>query len=330
MSDLSVSYLGINLKNPIVVAASTFSSNIDSIKQIEGAGAGALVVRSLFEEQIMHEVGQMEEALASGSEAYAEALSYMPMLEHAGAREHLMWVEKTREAVDMPLIGSVNAVSAGKWTDYAKQFAETGVNALELNVYAVEADPALPGADVEKRLFDMFEAVKAVVDIPIAVKLSPYYSSIANVVTELEKRGAAGVVLFNRFLQPDIDVENETALKDRSLSSAAEMRLPLRWIGLLHGRVGLDLIANTGVETPEDVVKYLLAGATGVQVASALYRFGIDHLSTLIDGLDAWMKAKGYHDLAAFRGKVSQRDQEGSLHAFERAQYVDFILSQKD
>lgn len=329
MSDLSVSYLGVDLKNPVVVAASTFSSKIESIKQIEAAGAGALVIRSLFEEQVMHEVQQMEDELSVGAEVYAEALTYMPMLEHAGAREHLMWIEKTREAVQMPLVGSVNAVSAGKWISYAKELSETGVNALELNVYAIEADPAVSGGDVEKRLFDTFDAVKAVVNIPIAVKLSPYYSSIANVVAGLENRGAAGVVLFNRFLQPDIDIDGEIAQKDRTLSTAAEMLLPLRWIGLLHGRVKLDLIANTGVETAEDVVKYLLAGATAVQTAAALYRFGIDHVSSLVDGLDAWMKGKGYSDLAEFRGKVSQRDHEGSLHAFERAQYVEYILSQK-
>lgn len=326
MSNLTTSYMGIQLANPVVVAASTFSGKIDTIRKIQDLGAGALVIKSLFEEQVLHEVGEMEEALLTGAENYAEALTYMPMLEHAGAREHLMWVEKAREAVKMPLIGSVNAVHAGKWVDYARQMAETGVDALELNVYAVEADPERSSASIEKRLFETFDAVRGAVKIPVAVKLSPFYSGLAHVVSELERRGAAGVVLFNRFLQPDINPETETLEKAKGLSHAADMRLPLRWIALLYGRVGLDLIGNTGVENAADIVRYLLAGSTAVQVASVLYRNGVDVLPSLINGVDAWMSRKGYAAIEDFRGKVSQRDFEGSLFNFERAQYVDFLM----
>ncbi|MBL7115932.1 MAG: dihydroorotate dehydrogenase-like protein [Kiritimatiellae bacterium] len=329
MSELNTSYMGIPLANPVVIAASTLSADLNTIKKAEDVGAGALVIRSIFEEQIRHEVGEMEDALSTGSEAYAEALSYLPMLEHAGAREHLMWVEKAREAVKMPLIGSVNAVSGGKWVDYAKQLADTGIDALELNTYAVEADMTRSSADVEHGLYQMFEAVSDAIDLPIAVKLSPFYSSISNVVAELESRGAKGVVLFNRFLQPDINVETEQIENSMNWSRREDARLPLRWTALLYGRVNLDIIGNTGIEEPEDIIKFILAGATAVQVAGSLYRKGIDHVAQLIAGLESWMVAKGYNDLSAFRGKVSQKDVEANLLNYERAQYVGFILSQK-
>ncbi len=327
MSNLATTYMGIELANPVVVAASTFSAQIDTVREIADLGAGALVIKSLFEEQVLHEVGEMEDVLTAGSESFAEALTYLPLLEHAGAREHLVWIERTRAAVKMPLIGSVNAVHAGKWADYARQMAETGVDAIELNVYAVEADPARNGADVENRLFETFEAVRSVVRIPVAVKLSPFYSGMAHVIGQLEKRGANGVVLFNRFLQPEIDIETETVGRAKGLSRRDDMRLPLRWIALLYGRVGLDLIGNTGVEDASDIVRYLLAGATAVQVASALYRGGVGALPALSDGVSAWMAGKGYGSIGDFRGKVSQKDMAGNLYTFERAQYVDYLLS---
>lgn len=329
MSDLTTTCMGLSLRNPVVVASSTLSSRVESIQQAEELGAGALVIRSLFEEQVNYESAKMEEALQAGAESFAEALSYLPMLQHAGAREHLMWVEKARAAVKMPLIGSLNATTGGKWVDFARQMAGTGVNAIELNVYAVETDAKQTAADVEQRLFATFEAVRAAVKLPVAVKLSPFYSSLPNVVAGLEKRGAAAVVLFNRFLQPDIDIKTESLQKQMGLSRSDEMRLPLRWVALLHGRTKLDLIASTGVEQPADVVKYLLAGATAVQTCSALYRHGLPHLKTLVDGVNAWMKEKGYARVADFRGKVSQGHVGGNLFDFERAQYVGFLLSQK-
>jgi len=329
MSELSTTYMGIPLQNPIVVAASSFSSNIDRIRQIEDLGAGALVIKSLFEEQIRYESKKMEEALAVGAESFAEALSYMPMLEHSGARQHVLWVERTRAAVKMPLIASVNAVTGGGWVEYARQLADAGVNGLELNVYAVEADAERTGAEVEQRLYETVESVRAAVKLPLAVKLSPFYTATANVVAGLQQRGADGVVLFNRFLQPDINVRMEAIRRHMTLSRAEDARLPLRWIALLYGRVDLDLIANTGVDQPEDVIKYLLAGAQAVQVAGALYRHGLPHIGVLRDGLAAWMQEKGYKSLADFRGKVSQKASRSSLYDFERAQYVDFLLSQK-
>jgi dihydroorotate dehydrogenase (fumarate) len=329
MADLSTTYMGIELKNPVMVAACTLSNKVDNIKRAEAAGAGGLVIRSLFEEQIRHEVGDFDDALHLGGDANAEATSFFPTIAHGEAKEHLFWVERTREATEMPLFASLNAVTPGKWVSYAKQLADTGVNGLEFNYYSVEADIDRSAADVEARLLETFEAVRGAVDIPIAVKLSPYYTSVGNVVKELEARGANAVVLFNRFLQPDIDPDKEEIMNEVSYSSALEMKVPLRWLALLYGRVMLDLSGNTGVMEARDVVKFILAGATTVQVASCLFRNGVDHLTTLVSGLDDWMNTKGYATIEDFRGKLSQRGFEGDTVLYERAQYLDFLMSRQ-
>lgn len=321
--------MGVSIKNPIVVAASTFSSNLDRVKEIEEKGAGALVIRSIFEEQILHEINVMEENLIPGEALSHEASTYLPSLEHAGAKAHLLQVEEIRKAVKMPLIGSVNAVSSGSWVDYTKQLAETGVDAIELNFYAVEVDLKRPAQLVEQKLFDTFEAIHKTVNLPMAVKLSPFYSAVGNVVAELERRGADGVVLFNRFFQPDINIETEVLERRITWSRSVDALLPLRWIALLYGWVKLDLIANSGVDKPADVVKFLLAGATAVQTATALYKHGVSYIETLLAGLEEWMESKGYSNIDAFRGKISQSDVQYNRYNYERAQYVDLILSQE-
>jgi dihydroorotate dehydrogenase (fumarate) len=328
MSSLKTTYMGIELDAPIVVAASSISSLIDRIKLAEQAGAGLLVIRSLFEEQIQIEALRMEDQLSVGAESFPEALSYFPEIEHGGAQEHLMWVEKTRQEVDLPLIASLNAVSPGSWTNYAKQLEATGVDGLELNVYAVATNPKQAGADIEKTLYETVEAVKAEVKIPVAVKLSPFYTSVANVVHELDKRGADAVVLFNRFLQPDIDIKTESLKQEMVYSSNEELKLPLRWVALLYGRVKADLALNTGVHSGMDAAKAFLAGAQIVQVASALLENGIPYLSTMLRELEGWMEAKGYEELDDFRGKLSQKKVDDPF-AFERAQYVKLLMSQK-
>jgi dihydroorotate dehydrogenase (fumarate) len=328
MSSLKTNYMGIELDAPIVVAASSISSLIDRIKLAEQAGAGLLVIRSLFEEQIQIEALHMEDQLSVGADSFPEALSYFPEIEHGGAREHLMWVEKTRQEVDLPLIASLNAVSPGSWISYAKQLAATGVDGLELNVYAVATNPKQAGADIEKTLYETVEAVKAEVKIPVAVKLSPFYTSVANVVHELDKRGADAVVLFNRFLQPDIDIKTESLKQEMVYSSNEEMKLSLRWVALLYGRVKADLALNTGVHSGMDAAKALLAGAQIVQVASALLENGIPYLSTMLRELEGWMEARGYEQLDDFRGKMSQKNVDNPF-AFERAQYVKLLMSQK-
>jgi dihydroorotate dehydrogenase (fumarate) len=328
MSSLKTTYMGIELDAPIVVAASSISSLIDRIKLAEQAGAGLLVIRSLFEEQIQIEALRMEDQLSVGAESFPEALSYFPEIEHGGAQEHLMWVEKTRQEVDLPLIASLNAVSPGSWTNYAKQLEATGVDGLELNVYAVATNPKQAGADIEKTLYETVEAVKAEVKIPVAVKLSPFYTSVANVVHELDKRGADAVILFNRFLQPDIDIKTESLKQEMVYSSNEELKLPLRWVALLYGRVKADLALNTGVHSGMDAAKAFLAGAQIVQVASALLENGIPYLSTMLRELEGWMEAKGYEELDDFRGKLSQKKVDDPF-AFERAQYVKLLMSQK-
>lgn len=324
MANLQTQYMGIELANPLVVAACSLSSRVETIQRVEALGVGAMVIKSLFEEQIRHEAGTLDDMLSLG-DVSAEAVSFFPHLPPDGARNHLLWVERAREAVQMPLIASLNAVSPSGWVEYARKLAETGVDGLELNVYAVEADLDRRSEDIEQRLIDNVTAVRAQTRLPLSVKLGPWYSSTANLVTRLEAAGVGAVVLFNRFFQPDIDPERQELFNRMTWSRAEDMRLPLRWIALLYGRVGLDLIGNTGVQEAADVVKYLLAGAKAVQVAGVLYHRKLDVIRELVSGLDAWMEAKGYEDLEAFRGKLSQAHHPAHPAVFERAQYFDFL-----
>jgi dihydroorotate dehydrogenase (fumarate) len=301
---------------------------IDRIEMAERAGAGALVIRSLFEEQIQFDAQRFEDELSVGAGFYAEALDYFPSMEHGGPDEHLMWIEKAREAVEMPLIASLNAVSPGAWTEYASQLQSTGVDALEVNVYAVATDLEKPGAEIERELYEIVEAVRKEVEIPVSVKLSHFYTSAVHVANGLAERGVEGLVLFNRFLQPDIDPGTESLSNEMVLSSPEEMKLPLRFIALLHGRIKTDLALNTGVHSGLDVAKALLAGATAVQVASALLKNGIPYLSTMLRELEEWMGEHGYESLAQFRGKLSQKEAPDPF-TFERAQYMRLITSQK-
>lgn len=327
MSDLTTTYMGIPLKNPIVVAASTISHRVDRVRLAEEVGAGALVISSLFEEQIqMEQQYSGSEGVISG-QSFREALSSFPGIAPVEAREHLMWVEKTRQAVHMPLFASLNAVSPGSWVPYARQLEATGVDGLELNVYAVATDPTKTGSEIEKELYEIVEGVKAEVKIPVAVKLSPFYTSTVNVAAELDQRGVDALVLFNRFFQPTIDVDTESLNNRMFYSSPLELKLPLRWIALLYGRIQADLAITTGVHTGQDAVRALLAGATVVQMASTLLKNGLPYISTILRDIEAWMAEKGYHSLDDFRGKVSQKNCDDPF-AFERAQYVRFLLSQ--
>jgi dihydroorotate dehydrogenase (fumarate) len=328
MPDLKTTYMGIPLHSPIVVGASSVSGMLDKIKMAEQVGAGALVIRSLFEEQIKFDALRMEESLAVGSESFAEALTYFPSMKHGEAKEHLMWVEKARKAVTFPLLASLNAVSPGAWTEYARQLEETGVNGLEVNVYTVAADARRAGTLIEKELYQVVEAVKQQVKVPLAVKLSPFYTSVANVAVELDKRGAASLVLFNRFLQPDIDPATESLSSEMVLSGPEELKLPLRWTALLYGRIKAEVALSTGVHSGTDVAKALLAGAAVVQTASAVIKNGLPYVSTMLRQLEEWMTEKGYGTLAEFRGKLSQKESDDPF-AFERAQYVRLLLAQK-
>ena len=327
MADLATTYMGVPISSPVVVAACSVSAQVESIQRAEAAGAGALVIKSLFEEQIMAESIKLESQEQLSGDHFAESLTYFPPLEHAGPAEHMMWVEKSRQAVKMPLIGSISAITDGTWVDYAKQMQNAGVDGLELNVYAVQTDIDRSGSEVEAELFETVARVLDAVSIPVAVKLAPFYSSVTNVVAELDRLGVKGLVLFNRFLQPDIDPDSETLRNAMDLSRPEEMRLSLRYVALLHGRVGADLIANTGVHSGTAVVRQLLAGAQAVQVASVLYAHDIDYIKTLNEGIEYWMDSKDYATVDDFRGNLSQEDVPDPF-AFERAQYVELLLQQ--
>jgi dihydroorotate dehydrogenase (fumarate) len=329
MADLSTTYMGVPLKNPVIVAASSISNYVDKVKKAEETGAAALVIRSLFEEQIHHDEMTMADFLERAANISPEIQSsFYPPVEHGGPREHLMWVEKTRRAVNMPIFASLNAVSPGAWTSYAKQLEETGIAGLEINYYIVATDPDVPGSDLEKALLDIVGAVVNEVSIPVSVKLSPYYTSTPHVVRELERRGAKAVVMFNRFLQPDIDVDDEAITNEMAYSTPQEMKVPLRWVALLYGRTGLDLALNTGVHSGRDIAKALLAGASVVQVASACLQNGLPYISTMLLDLQGWMEEKGYESLDDFRGKVSQKNVPDAF-GFERAQYMQLLMSQQ-
>jgi dihydroorotate dehydrogenase (fumarate) len=328
MTELSTTYMGIPLSSPLVVAACSISGMIDRVRLAEQAGAGALVIRSLFEEQILADALKLQESLQVGSESYAEAASYFPDIRPGAADEHLHWIEKTRAAVKMPLIASLNAASTGSWVNYARQLEATGVDGIELNVYAVAANPHHGAGQIEHELLETVGAVRRETKLPLAVKLSPFYTSVSHVAHGLDELGVDALVLFNRFLQPDIDPASETLVTEMVLSTPDELRLPLRWTALLYGRLKAQIALSTGVHSGLDAAKALLAGAQVVQTASALLQHGIPYLSTMLRQLEGWMAEHGYDRLKDFRGKLSQKEGPDPF-AFERAQYVRLLSSQK-
>jgi dihydroorotate dehydrogenase (fumarate) len=321
--DLSTRYLGLELRNPLVASASPLSNTVDGVRRLADAGVGAVVLFSLFEEQLRREAAQNAALADAGTESFAESLSYFPPAADAdpGPRRYLDLLERAVAAVDVPVIASLNGSTTGGWTSYAVALEQAGAAAIELNIYHLPGDPLFPGRDVEQRHVEILTTVKAVVRVPVAVKLSPYYSSTGEMALRLDRAGADGLVLFNRFLQPDIDPEMLTVTAGFGLSSPAEARLPRAWIALLAGRVAASLAATTGVEDAPDVARYLLAGADVVMTASALIRHGAGHASVLLDGLSAWMSRKEFAAVSDVRGLLSvPADADGA--AYERAGYV--------
>jgi dihydroorotate dehydrogenase (fumarate) len=326
--DLSARYLGLNLRNPLVASASPLASTVDGVQRLAGAGVAAVVLPSLFEEEVRRQAAQDAALAQAGTESFAESLSYFP--EEAGAepgpRQYLSLLERAAAAVDVPVIASLNGVTTGGWTDYASALEQAGAAAIELNIYHFPADPLTSGRDVEQRHIDVLTTVKAVVGVPVAVKLSPYFSSVGEVAVRLDRAGADGLVLFNRFMQPDIDPESLGVTAAFGLSSPAEGRLPRAWIALLAGRLKASLAASTGVEDAADVAAYLLAGADVVMTTSALLRHGPEYATALLGGLTAWMTRKGFQTLNELRGKLAIPADRGEA-ARERASYVDALLS---
>lgn len=321
--DLATEYMGLALRNPVVASASPLSQTVDDVRRLADAGIGAVVCYSLFEEQLQREALENARLVDAGTESFAESLSYFPATaeDEAGPRRYLSLLERAVGAVDVPVIGSLNGVTPGGWVEYARAMQDAGAAAIELNIYYLPGDPRISGRDVEQRHLDILARVKGAVSVPVAVKLSPHFSSTGEMALQLDEAGADALVLFNRFLQPDIDADALRVVPQIGLSSPSEARLPRTWIALLYGRVRASLAATTGVEGPDDVAKYLLAGADVVMTASALLRHGPEHATVLVDGLAEWMARKGFTSVGELRGLLAvPADAEGA--AYERAGYV--------
>lgn len=325
---LTTSYLGLILKNPIVASSSPLSHNVDSIRRLEDAGAAAVVMYSLFEEQINFDSFYVDYYLTSGTNSYAESLSYFPEMQDYNVcpDEYMNLIRRAREAVDIPIIGSLNGVSAGGWTDYAALMEEAGADAIELNVYYIPTDANLKGCEIEDIYLETLREVRRSVSLPVAIKLSPYFSSTANMAKRLVEEGANGLVLFNRFYQPDIDLEALEVVPRLVLSNSSELRLPLRWVAILYGRLRVDLAITTGIHTSEDVLKALMAGANVTMMASELLQNGIRRINVILDEMKAWMDEREYESVAQMIGSMSQQHCAEPA-AFERANYMKMLAS---
>lgn len=326
--NLTTTYLGMILKNPIVASSSPLSHNVDSIRRLEDEGASAVVMYSLFEEQITFDSYYLDYHLTHGTDTYAESISYFPDMQNynVGPDAYLNLIRQAKEATNIPIVGSLNGTSIGGWTDYAALIEEAGADALELNVYYVPTNPEISGLEVERIYLDILTAVKQVVSIPVAVKLSPFFSSTANMASRLAQFGADGLVLFNRFYQPDFDLDHLEVAPRLVLSNSDDLRLPLRWVAILHGRVAADLAITSGIHTSEDVVKGLMAGAKVTMMASELLQKGVRRISQVLNELIDWMREHEYESVAQMIGAMSQQHCAEPA-AFERANYMKMLQS---
>jgi len=328
--DLKTKYMGLDLKNPIVPSASPLSESLDRIRALEDAGAAAVVMFSIFEEQVKHEATDMEKGLSAGTESFAEALSYFPEAKdyRVGPEKYLELINAASEIIGIPIIGSLNCISTEGWIDYARQIELAGAKGLEINVYRIPTEVDLSGSTLEQMYINTLSAVKNVVSIPVAIKLSPFFSSMANMAKRLDDAGADALVLFNRFYQPELDLETMSVAPTLKLSTSEDARLPLRWIAILKGKIKASLAATTGVHTGEDVAKYLLAGADVAMTASALLEQGAGHIATLLKELEVFMERKEYASVEQMKGTMSQTSVADPT-AFERANYIKIIEKYK-
>ncbi len=330
MTDLNTTYLGLKLKNPIIPSASPLSHDLQNIKLMEDAGASAVVLYSLFEEQIEHEMFELFHHTTAHTESFAEAITYFPEASeyHLGPDEYLEHIRKAKEAVSIPVIASLNGSTTGGWTEYAKKIEEAGADAIELNVYLLATNPDVYSMEIENIYLNILDSVKNVVKIPVAMKISPYISSLAGFARQLDNHDVDGLVLFNRFYQPDIDLENLEVIPNVLLSNRQSMRLPLRWIAILYGRIKADLAATSGINTAEDVLKMVMAGAKVTQMFAALHKNGIGYIKTILKDLELWMNEHEYESLDMMRGSMSHRS-VANPGAFERANYMKALHSIK-
>lgn len=318
--------MGLQLKSPLVVSANPLTEQLNNIIQMEDAGAGAVVLFSLFEEQLRQDAARFERIKQSTTNAFAESGDFFPELDDysVDTQEYLEIIRRAKERVDIPIIASLNGITPEGWIEYAKDIEQAGADALEINVYYIPGDILLTAQDVENRYIDIIKLVRKTVKIPIAVKLNPYFSALGNMAVQMHQAGAEALILFNRFYQPDFDIDKLTILPNLEFSQPSEIRLPLLWIAMLYGRVPVSLAATTGVHGADEMIKYLLAGADVAMVASVLYRIGIPAIQLILDDLKTYMDQKGFEDLKSFRGLLSQQHIPDPT-AYDRNNYVKIL-----
>jgi dihydroorotate dehydrogenase (fumarate) len=329
MADLRTRFMGIDVKNPIVVGACNLSQKPDTLAQLEKAGASAIVYKSLFEEQIQYERVQLNENLHEYDDRYAEHLTMHPQIEHAGPREYLAGLKRAKDALSIPLIGSLNAVYKETWVEYAGLIQDTGVDGLELNFYSVPKNSQTDADKLENQQIEILKAIKEVIKIPVSVKLGPFYSNPLNLITKMDEIGVNGYVLFNRLFQPDIDVEREEHIFPFNLSAEGDYRLPLRFAGMLYKNIKGSICSNTGIFKGKDVARMILAGADCTQVVSAIYKYKPGHISVMLSELESWMESKSYSSISDFQGKLSKASSKDPF-AYSRAQYVDILMNPEE
>ena len=329
MANLSTTYMGIKLKNPLILGASNLVTKPESIKEVVDAGIGAIVYKSLFEEQIQLESLQMDEDLAEYENRNAEMTNLFPGLEHAGPKEHIYNVKKLKESVDVPVFASLNAIYEPTWVDYAKELEATGVDGLEINLYAVPGYFEVKGQSIEDKQVQIVKAIKKAVNIPVSVKVSLYYTNPLNFIKKIDEAGADAYVLFNRFFQPEIDIDKEEYFYPWELSGEKDYMMALRFAGLLYGNLDGSICASRGIHSSEDVIKMILAGADAVQVVSTIYKNSPSVVTNILTGLNEWMEKKEYKSLADFRGKLSRKNMKDPF-TYQRAQYVDILMKSEE
>jgi dihydroorotate dehydrogenase (fumarate) len=328
MVDLKTTYLGLELKNPLVASASPLSENVETVQALEAAGISAVVMYSLFEEQIIHESMELDHFLSKDTYSFAEALTHLPEMGRysLGPEVYIEQVKALKTAVDIPVIGSLNGVSTGGWVEYAQKIEQAGADALELNLYFLPTDIELTSAQLETAYVTLVQDIRGKVSIPIAVKISPSFTALPNFAKRIADAGANGLVLFNRFYQPDFDLDILEVVPNLTLSTSDELRLPLRWISLLYGRVDLDFALTSGVHKSEDVLKAMMAGAKVAMTASALLKKGPKRATKILDRLEDWMVDKEYESIQQMQGSMSQKAVADPA-AFERANYMKVLNS---
>ena len=330
MSKLQTNYMGIELKNPVILGASNLVRNPDNLRKAEDAGVAAVVFKSLFEEQIQLESFQLDEKLNEFNDLYYEMVTIHPNIGHSGPDEHLHKIRKAKESLSIPVIASLNAVNNETWLKYAALLSETGIDALELNFYQVPTDFNKSAAEIEEEQINILKEIKKNSTIPVSVKLSPDYSNVLNFVRRLDEAGADALVLFNSFFQPDINIENEKHIRSSHLSHMGDYKKSLRYSGLLFGNVKADICSSHGIFSGEDAVKLLLSGASCVQIVSTVYRNGIYQINNIIGEIEAWMESKNYNSINEFRGKLSNKNIVKDPFIYRRAQYVDILLNSEE